>query len=75
MKKLELTNALSEEKSKKMERMAKKVMKFAQDNGLAKVSFCFISKACDVTDSELDYVSTIAYDKNDNQLYDVALWG
>lgn len=74
MKKLELTNALTEEKSKKMERMAKKVMKFAQDNGLAKVSFSFISKES-VTNSELDYVSTTAYDKSDNNLYDVALWG
>ena len=75
MKKLEITNALTEEKSKKMERMAKKVMKFAQDNGLAKLSFTFISKDCDVTKSDLDYVSTTAYDKNDNNLYDVALWG
>ena len=74
MKKLEITNDLSEEKAKKMERMAKKVMKFAQDNGLAKISFCFISKACDVT-GELDYICTTAYDKNDNNLYDVALWG
>lgn len=74
MKKLEITNALTEEKSKKMERMAKKVMKFAQDNGLAKVSFSFISKES-VTNSELDYVSTTAYDKSDNNLYDVALWG
>ena len=75
MKKLVLTNALTEEKSKKMERMAKKVMKFAQDNGLAKLSFSFISKDCDVTKSEFDYISTVSYDKNDNQLYDVALWG
>lgn len=75
MRKLVLFNALSEEKSKKVEKLAKKIMKFAKDNDFAKLSFCFISASCDVTKSDEDYIDTIINDKNDNRLYDVALWG
>lgn len=75
MKKLVLNNVMSEEKSKKLEKLAQKVLKFSQENGISKLSFCFISKDCDVTKSDLDYIDTVAYDKHDNQLYDVAQWG
>lgn len=75
MRKLILENKLSPEKTKKIEQLEKKIMKFAQKNGIARLSVCFMSKECGVGDTDNDYITVSVYDRYENRLTDISLWG
>ena len=74
--KLKTVDNLSETKSKQLERLAVKLIKFMQNNDIKRYSFCYISN--DVQEDKrmnADYTDTMVCDSKDNVLYDVAVWG
>lgn len=66
---------MSENKKKEVEKLAKKVMRFAQKHGLARLSFAFLSKEIGESLDGLDYIDISVNDKTDNRILNMALWG
>lgn len=74
--KLKTVDNLSETKSKQLERLAVKLIKFMQNNDIKRYSFCYIANELQEDKSMgADYGNTIVRDAKGNVLYDVAIWG
>ena len=65
---------MSEGKSKKLRKLAVKIMKFARRNGIDRVDFDYISKDCGIGDTTYDYMNVRVLDTKRNHLFDIALW-
>ena len=74
--KLKKTDMLSADKSKKLEKMAEKVLKFCRENNIARLSVSFLSQ--DITEEDDkrygNYVNVCLSDIKKNDLYDVCIW-
>lgn len=68
-------NFMSDDMKKEVEKLAKKVMRFAKKNGLARLSFSFISKDVGCDYDGLDYIDICVNDIADNRILNEAFWG
>lgn len=72
MRKYIRKNTMSARKQKKVEKMAIKIMRFMQKNGVVFSTISFMSKQ--IKKGEHDYLNINITDKSFNQLLDVTLW-
>lgn len=75
--KTKLTDMMSEEKSKKMEKLAEKLLKFCRENDLYRFSITFLSQ--DIRPHEEDkrygnYINIHVNDRKENELLDLCMW-
>lgn len=74
--KLEHTNTLSDDKSRKVQKMVARLMKYLEKNNIDRVSISYMSELCECNSSpdNWKYMDINIMDTKSNTLFSAAYW-